>query len=481
MFRKMMWLVSLVALLVLFDAASAQTMWTDAGPDSLWSTARNWDTGAVPGSLDSASIDEPQDTHCVIQEGIDAVCETLRVGNGGSLTNLDITGGSLTAGGAYIGVDSPGGHGTLNMSGGLFSTGDVHIGLAGTGTLNMTGGVIELSNNLIVPGGTGTGTVNLRGGTINADDLRLTSDKGLVDVGAGTLVLNGDDTETLQTFIDDGWLVAYGGQGILHVDYDVTNPGKTTVTATALLAPYPADGGLISPGQVELSWTLPDPCVPGEPVLVDVYFTDDLDALVNFTDPEAIQIVSAESVSSIVVQAERKTRYYWAVDVYIGSDDDPIFGPIFTFLADNLVPAVDAGADIVTWLEGGPRVGTLDATVTDDGAVMPVSLQWKVVSEPNDAGTVIASPTAEDTDVTLPVVGEYVLELAAFDGEYIGTDTITINVYNDSCEAAHALPEYEPLVGDLNGDCRVDDVDMALLEANWMQDNSLTEDWYELE
>jgi len=203
--------------------------------------------------------------------------------------------------------------------------------------------------------------------------------------------------------------------------------------------------------------------------------------LVNFTDPEAIQIVSAESVSSIVVQAERKTRYYWAVDVYIGSDDDPIFGPIFTFLADNLVPAVDAGADIVTWLEGGPRVGTLDATVTDDGAVMPVSLQWKVVSEPNEAGTVIASPTAEDTDVTLPVVGEYVLELAAFDGEYIGTDTITINVYNDSCEAAHALPEYEPLVGDLNGDCRVDDVDMALLEANWMQDNSLTEDWYELE
>jgi len=481
MSRKMMCLVSLSLSLILLSSASAQFMWSDAGPDSLWSTPENWIEGAVPGSLDSASIDQPPDTHCVIEDGIDAVCETLRVGNGGVPTNLDITGGSLTAGGAYIGVDSPAGHGTLNMSGGLFSTGDVHIGLAGTGTLNMTGGVIELSNNLIVPGGTGTGTVNLRGGTINASDLRLTSEKGLVDVGAGTLILEGDDTETLQTFIDDGWLVAYKGQGILHIDYDVTNPGQTTVTATPLLAPNPADGSLVSPGQVELSWTLPDPCMPGEPVLVDVYFTDDLEALESFADPEAIQIVSAESVTSVTVQAEAKTRYYWAVDVYVGSDDDPIFGPIFTFLADNLVPQVDAGADIVTWLAGEPRVGALDATVVDDGAIMPYSIQWKIVSQPDDADAVIETPTAEDTNVTLPALGEYVLELAAFDGEYIGTDTVTINVYSDSCTAAQSLPDYVPLVGDLNGDCRVDDADMALLEANWMQDSSLTEEWYEVD
>ena len=34
---------------------------------------------------------------------------------------------------------------------------------------------------------------------------------------------------------------------------------------------------------------------------------------------------------------------------------------------------------------------------------------------------------------------------------------------------------------DLNGDCRVDELDMALLEENWLQDNSLTEDWYEID
>jgi hypothetical protein len=37
------------------------------------------------------------------------------------------------------------------------------------------------------------------------------------------------------------------------------------------------------------------------------------------------------------------------------------------------------------------------------------------------------------------------------------------------------------LVGDLNGDCKVDDVDMALLEENWLQDNSLTEDWTKID
>ena len=481
MFRKMAFLVSLVQLLVLLNSASALISWDDGGADSLWTTAENWSGDTVPGSIDPASIDQPADTHCVIQDGIAAECDTLRVGNGSFTTNLDITGGSLTAAGAYIGVDNSSGHGILNISGGLFSTGSLQIGWAGTGTLNMTGGVIELTDNLIVPGGTGTGTVKLRNGTINASELRLTSALGLVDVGAGTLVLEGDDTETLETFIADGWLTAYGGQGILHVDYDVTNAGKTTVTATPLLAPNPADGVLVSPGQLELSWTLPDPCVPGQAVLVDVYFTDDLELLESFSDPDAMQIVSGQSVSSVVVQADRKTRYYWAVDTYVGSDNDPIFGPIFTFLSDNLVPQVEAGADVATWLEGGPRIGALDATVTDDGAVMPYTVKWTVVSEPNEGDAVIEAPTAEDTNVTLAALGEYVLQLAAFDGEYIGTDTVTINVYNDSCAAAQSVPDYVPLVGDLNGDCRVDDLDMALLEENWLQDNSLTEDWYEIE
>jgi len=66
-------------------------------------------------------------------------------------------------------------------------------------------------------------------------------------------------------------------------------------------------------------------------------------------------------------------------------------------------------------------------------------------------------------------------QLTANDGEYVDSDRVTINVYNDGCEAARSLPDYEPLVGDLNEDCKVDDVDLAMLQENWLQDNSLTE------
>jgi hypothetical protein len=106
------------------------------------------------------------------------------------------------------------------------------------------------------------------------------------------------------------------------------------------------------------------------------------------------------------------------------------------------------------------------------------------VSEPDDPNTpdaVIADPTDEDTTITLSAVGEYVLQLEAGDGEYTGSDTVTINVYNDSCEAAQAVPGYEPFLGDVNGDCIFDQLDLDILNEDWLKDNSLTDDWFALD
>jgi hypothetical protein len=478
MIKKMICLISLVLPLVMLNSASAQIMWIADGFDDLWSNTANWDTNVLPTEIDPVSIDAPPNTHCVVAEGIEAVCETLRVGNGGATTNLDITGGSLTAAGAYIGVDSADGHGILNVSGGLFATGGLQVGWVGTGTVNITGGVIQLEGNLEVPGRTGTGTVNLNGGIIYASDLQLTSDKGLLDITVGTLILDGNDIEAIQKYIDDEWLTAYGGQGKINMDYNVTNEGKTTVTATALLDPHPADNATIAPGEVVLSWTKLDPLLPGDTVTVDVYFTDNLDDLLYFTDPASITLISNQDATSVTVQTQSKTRYYWAIDSYVFAGAQPVYGPIFSFYVDNLAPRVNAGSDITTWLEDGSRTGSLDATVIDEEAT---TVQWSVVSEPNEGMAVIENATAEDTNITLSAVGEYVLELTATDGEYSGSDTVTINVYNDSCQATQSLPDYVPIVGDLNGDCKVDDADMALLEENWLKDNSLTDEWYSIE
>jgi hypothetical protein len=304
---------------------------------------------------------------------------------------------------------------------------------------------------------------------------------GAMDVKAGTLLIDGDALSDVQGFIDNGWITAYDGDGTLLLDYNVTNEGQTTLKAVHMFNPNPADGVNTAPGEVELSWTLPDPCTPGESVSVDVYFTDDLNKLMQFTDPASMQVVSNQSVSSVVVQTKPKTRYYWAVDTYIGDPNDPIFGPIFSFVADNLAPKADAGADVVTWLEGDTRAGNLDATVTDNDAY---TVQWTVVSEPDDPNSpdaVIADPSAEDTTITLSAVGEYVFQLEASDGEYTGSDTVTINVYNDSCEAAQSLPDYEGLPGDVNGDCIFDQLDLDILNEDWLKDISLTEDWFKIE
>lgn len=486
MFKKLTHSIAVVLVLALVVSVGAvETRWTGGGGDELFNTPANWNTGAAPTAKDDMFIDQPEGTHCVVPEGVTGECGTLRVGNSGFTTNLDITGGTFNVtGGCYIGVDNPGGHGILNISDGLFTSPDMNLGLRATGTLNMTGGVIELGWDLKIPGNSGTGTANLRGGTLYALNLNLTSELGFMDITAGTLVLVDDDRERLQGYINDGRLTAYDGQGAIHMDYDVINPGKTTVTASHPLDPVPADGGLVSPGELTLNWTLPDPCVPGQPVAVDVYFTDDLEALQAFTDPAAMQIVNQQNVTSVVVQTEVKKRYYWAVDTYVGDPDDPMLGPIFSFFADNQPPQVDAGTDVVTYLQEGVRVGHVAGTVVDDGAIQPYTVQWTVLSEPDDpnsAPAVIADPAAEATDITLSALGTYVLQLEADDGEYQGLDTMTISVYADSCAAAQGLPDYEPLVGDLNGDCKVNELDEALMMENWLKDSSLTDEWLGLE
>ena len=484
MFRRMICLVSLVLVLGLVGDVQADDVdWTDDGPDHLWSTPTNWATGTVPTSTDLALINLiPGPT---IAANVDVVAMAVHLGNGGQTGELTMDGGTLTLDWSHIGEDD-GGYGTVNMNSGTITTGDgLTVGDWGSGTLNMTGGTIRVGQTFMIAGAspTATGHVNLDGGTITAGDLVMRDDEGAVgtmDVRAGTLIINGDAVSVVQGYIDNGWITGYDGQGSLNLDYDVTNEGKTTLTATPLLNPNPSDGGNTAPGTIELSWTLPDPCVPGEAVQVDVYFTDDWAALYSFVDPAAIQVVSMQNVNSVVVQTQPKTQYYWAVDIYLGGDDpnnNPFFGPIFSFVADNIPPEVDAGADVVTWLQAGAREGNLDAAVTD---IDPYTVQWTVVSEPDDPNNpdaVIADPSAEDTTITLSAIGEYILQLEASDGEYTGSDTVTINVYEDGCQAAQSLPDYVPLAGDVNGDCIFDQQDLDILNEDWLKDISLTEEW----
>jgi hypothetical protein len=477
-------------ILCLTGAIQAQTStnWA-ASKSGLWSEASNWAGSTLPSASIKAFFNNPSE--CIVDFAeaeawqIDLAGGPLKIVDGGVLTVHDW----FILGYQEGDVDDTAGVLEVYDGGVLNSMVRLYVGYRGEGYLRIyEGGTVNIHTQLFgvgqQPGG--NGVVELEGGTLNLLEgtgpeslhLDLETAEHSIDFRGGAMVLpdSTQNNDHINWAIGAGVIKAYGGIGEVVIGPAETS-GMIEVRGVHLLQPSPTDDGLSSSGQMELSWTLPDPCNPGQPVSVDVYFTEDLQALTQFTDPEAMRIVSNQSVSSVVVQTKPKTRYYWAVDSYIGSDNDPVYGPIFSFVADNMPPKVDAGADVVTWLADGVRVGNLDATVVDDGAISPYTVQWTVISEPNEGTAVIEATTAEDTIITLSALGEYVLQLEASDGEYSGTDTIIINVYSDSCQAAQSLPDYEPLVGDLNGDCKVDEADMVLLEENWLKDTSLTEEW----
>ena len=416
MLRKLIYLVSFVLVLGLVGNVSADVMWNDSTGDHLWSTPENWATGAIPTLADGY-------VRIFMVPGPTVMANESFVVNGIHLGNTGEVAGALTLQG-----------GTLEVLGAL------NCGFKGPGTIDMIDGTLTVPGTLKIARDPGAvGHINLDGGTISANSFLMRENEGAVgtmDVGGGMLTTNGDDTALIQGYIDNGWITAYDGDGTPHLEYNVANPGLTTLTAVHKLNPSPANRAIVRPGEVELSWTLPDPLVPGQPVRVDVYFTDSYDALAQFTDPAAIQVVNKQNVTSVVVQTQTKTQYFWAVDTYIGSDNDPILGPIFSFVADNAPPFVNAGPDISTFLQEGTRTGPVNGIVTDDGAIQPYTVLWSVVEQPSDAdstlpGAVIADPTAEQTTVTVFAEGIYILQLEANDGEYTSSDTMTINVHPD--------------------------------------------------
>ena len=443
MSRKLIFLVSLVlALSLAGNTQGAVLTWTNNGPDQLWSTIGNWsDPNVIPTDGDTARASGVPGA-IIANEGAMANFVFVQFLDGtGELT---VDGGTLTCGLLEVGGRRGGSQGTLYMNSGTITCDRLYVNRSGI-----------------------MGLVNLHGGTIYAstfENLGGDGNLGILDVAGGKLVLDGsggtnsdeDDFATVQGYIDsndpntmvfayakDPSATSYGysenavSHGQLSLVYDAASD-QTILTAIHNLIPSPIDDGIVQPGEVELSWTLPEPDVPGTPMPVNVYFTDDYQALKNFTDPDAMRIVTKENdATSVVVQTESKKRYYWAIDVDANGDGAVTpdeYGSIFSFLADNAPPEVFAGGRIDTRLIDGTRTGPIKGEVTDDGGSYTVL--WSIVEQPSDAdntipGAVIADPTALETTITVSAEGTYVLKLAADDGEYTGEDKLIINVISD--------------------------------------------------
>jgi hypothetical protein len=376
MLRKMIYLVSVV--LVLGSVSNAATVhWTDLGPDHLWSTPTNWEFNKVPTAADEVYIDVPPakaPNGPIIQDGIDAKALGLACEVAGEPT-MTMTGGTLEITDWIWWGDGAGSHGTFNMSGGTITVAaEFELGWGdGEGTWNMTGGTVTCGE-LIVPTDTGAaGQLYLHGGTVNVGITGLEMNaNGLIDVGGGTLVLEGDLTELINDFIAAGQITFYGGGGLSSLDYDDRNPGKTTLTARwtgRAYNPTPADGAFHEDTWVNIGWSPADNAISH-----DVYFGENFDDV----DSGAEGTFQSNQPSTFFVVGFPGfaypdglipgTTYYWRIDE-IEADGTIRKGDIWSFtvppktayLPDpaDAAERVDPDADL-SWTPGfGAKLHTI--------------------------------------------------------------------------------------------------------------------------
>jgi hypothetical protein len=204
-----------------------------------------------------------------------------------------------------------------------------------TGYTEMTGGELIFEGNILCPrGNDSTATVLLHGGTIEAGGMEFKTG-GLFDIaGDGTLILEGDQTDDVHTWINDGYLTAYGGAGELVYDYDVTDPCNTTITALSahFRAWKPRPGHLaedVCPADVNLSWTPGDFAadVNGH----DIYLGTSLDD-VN-ASATAYRDGHDTNSWSIPFALEVGRKYYWRIDEV--NDGNVWTGSVWEFTTEN--------------------------------------------------------------------------------------------------------------------------------------------------
>ncbi|MHC4500309.1 MAG: hypothetical protein ACYS21_14485, partial [Planctomycetota bacterium] len=270
--------------------------------------------------------------------------------NSGSLTSIVYSDDWLSIMLAFV----PDGTGVINQSGGTITCDNYdgeggYLGISGwnywdpsagsgVGTFTMTGGEFYCYHMDVpesdVPDPNAKGFLNMYGGTFyTTADVDWTEfwmgmpgdwPDARVDITDGVIQINTYELDWIETYIAEGKITAFGGvapRAELYKDYNITNPGKTTVQAistelTQAWRPRPLPGQGID-FRPTLTWAPGDEVQPVNEHIV--YFSTDRAAVINGTAPNTIRDVNDYTAPIL----DWTTDYFWRVD----ETNDPCLWP----------------------------------------------------------------------------------------------------------------------------------------------------------
>ena len=363
---RILFLSTILALSIVGNVFAADLEWDNGSADSLWRTEENWRPNKLPAADDALYVNWLRDpTEIVIDAETQAVCNSITLSNdaagGQGFVHLHMTGGTLVAGNLIrVGRKESG---MFTLDDGDVTCYAFQLGRKdpSKGVVIINGGTITVATNTRVPRGGSQGSeLHLNGGTLytnglvmNDPDDPLSGTNGSMDIAGGVMVLTSeeDQTQKIKGYVQNGSLTAYGvpsgellADGRLasvEMDYDVTNPGMTTVWAVAsdptkARAPMPADGATVQLVDATVVSFTPG----GHAAWHDVYFGTDEDAVTGADVSDATGVYRGRKDVSGYILPEALDWggiYYWRIDE-VEADDTVHTGPIWSFtVADYLL------------------------------------------------------------------------------------------------------------------------------------------------